>query len=429
MSLILEAKISNGSSMRTKIYTVLVRKIVGEESAYPLEKIKYQVVKYNAERDVSIAIKEKIQWMVTIGNEKKVYKNNGDIFFLRIKREWENKEICVFAYIEEPDNSVCFKTRIKELHFPIVVDKYKMPGINRDLTNIADDMSYGYGEKNRFIYDKLMLNRYKEEYIKEGFNESKHSFFSNDIAQSKNVKSIYSKEQIFNASYKLPISILGKNLDISTGLDVRVFDNFSDDILIWDFKETTSLYFAKGILEKNIRRMIDKFAKNEGGVYEHSDLTNAVIANPRTKDYLEKVDQYIKSQMEMKSNRIIELEDFIIYCETNKLRRIEKGKDFTRPIYNNDTFGGLRIALNDIWASEVSITNATLIDENYCEIDYSVILWDHFGLDLPDMEKVFNIIPSVGECFVCWFILQHLRGYRPFITKIPINRKIKIELK
>lgn len=51
-----------------------------------------------------------------------------------------------------------------------------MPGINRDLTNIADDMSYGYGEKNRFIYDKLMLNRYKEEYIKEGFNESKHSF-------------------------------------------------------------------------------------------------------------------------------------------------------------------------------------------------------------------------------------------------------------
>lgn len=232
MSLILEAKISNGSSMRTKIYTVLVREIVGEESAYPLEKIKYQVVKYNTERDVSIAIKEKIQWMVTIGNEKKVYKNNGDIFFLRIKREWENKEICVFAYIEEPDNSVCFRTKIKELHFPIVVDKYKMPGINRDLTNIADDMSYGYGEKNRFIYDKLMLNRYKEEYIKEGFNESKHSFFSNDIEQSKNVKSIYSKEQIFNASYKLPTSILGKNLEISTGLDVRVFDNFSDDILI-----------------------------------------------------------------------------------------------------------------------------------------------------------------------------------------------------
>jgi hypothetical protein len=32
------------------------------------------------------------------------------------------------------------------------------------------------------------------------------------------------------------------------------------------------------------------------------------------------------------------------------------------------------------------------------------------------MEKIFNIIPSAGEVFVCWFILQHLRGYKPFIT-------------
>lgn len=429
MSLILEGKISNGSSKCAKLYTILVRKIVGEESAYPFEKIKYQAVEYNTERQVSIAIKEKIQWMIAIRNEKKVYKNHGDVFFLRIKREWEKAEICVFAYIEEPDNSVCFKTKIKELHFPIVVDKYKMPGINRDLTNIADDMSYGYGEKTQFIYEKLILNKYKEEYMKEGFNESKHAFFSNDIAQSKNAKSLYSKEQIYGTSYKLLTPILRKNIEISTGGLTKVFDNLSDDMLIWDFKETASLYFAKGILEENIRRMIDKFSKNEGGVYEHSDLTNAVIANPRTKEYLEKVDQYIKSQMEMKSNKIIELEDFTIYCEINKMERIEKKKNFTRPIYNNDTFGGLRIALNDIWASEVLITNATLIDENYCEIDYSVILWDHFGLDLPDMEKIFNILPSVCECFVCWFILQHLRGYRPFITKIPINRKIKVELK
>ena len=39
------------------------------------------------------------------------------------------------------------------------------------------------------------------------------------------------------------------------------------------------------------------------------------------------------------------------------------------------------------------------------------------------MEKVFNIIPSVGETFVCWFILQHLRGYKPFITKIAFEKE------
>lgn len=40
------------------------------------------------------------------------------------------------------------------------------------------------------------------------------------------------------------------------------------------------------------------------------------------------------------------------------------------------------------------------------------------------MEKIFNIIPSVGEIFVCWFILQHLRGYKPFITKITFEKEL-----
>ena len=52
-------------------------------------------------------------------------------------------------------------------------------------------------------------------------------------------------------------------------------------------------------------------------------------------------------------------------------------------------------------------------------------LWDHFGLDDDDMEKVFNIIPSVGETFVCWFILQHLRGYKPFVTKVTFEKAFK----
>jgi hypothetical protein len=41
------------------------------------------------------------------------------------------------------------------------------------------------------------------------------------------------------------------------------------------------------------------------------------------------------------------------------------------------------------------------------------------------MEKIFNIIPSAGEVFVCWFILQHLRGYKPFITKMTFIREFK----
>lgn len=87
---------------------------------------------------------------------------------------------------------------------------------------------------------------------------------------------------------------------------------------------------------------------------------------------------------------------------------------------------GFTIDLNDIWATEVILTDYELnADNKTYNGKYTVTLWDHFGLDLPDMEKLPNIIPSVGEAFVCWFILQHLRGYKPFITKITFTKEFK----
>ena len=32
-------------------------------------------------------------------------------------------------------------------------------------------------------------------------------------------------------------------------------------------------------------------------------------------------------------------------------------------------------------------------------------------------------LAPAGETFVCWFILQHLRGYKPFITKIAFEKE------
>ncbi|WBX77469.1 DUF3289 family protein [Tenacibaculum ovolyticum] len=58
--------------------------------------------------------------------------------------------------------------------------------------------------------------------------------------------------------------------------------------------------------------------------------------------------------------------------------------------------------------------------ENYtCK--YEVILWDNFGLDKPDMTKFF----SYGAGFRAWFVLQHLYGYKPFVTKMAFNKEFK----
>ena len=47
------------------------------------------------------------------------------------------------------------------------------------------------------------------------------------------------------------------------------------------------------------------------------------------------------------------------------------------------------------------------------------IYYDHFGLDFPDIHKYDK------DIFYAWFVLQHFRGYKPFITKLDIAGEIK----
>jgi hypothetical protein len=62
------------------------------------------------------------------------------------------------------------------------------------------------------------------------------------------------------------------------------------------------------------------------------------------------------------------------------------------------------------------LKNYNRTDNNY-EATYEITLWDHFGLDLNDIRK-FNFWAG----FRAWFILQHLRGYKPFITKVQFEK-------
>ncbi|MBE7653919.1 hypothetical protein J2Q11_13425 [Tenacibaculum finnmarkense genomovar finnmarkense] len=41
------------------------------------------------------------------------------------------------------------------------------------------------------------------------------------------------------------------------------------------------------------------------------------------------------------------------------------------------------------------------------------------------MQREFNTYFTVKEAFICWFILEHLRGYKPFVTKITFEREFK----
>ncbi len=359
----------------------------------------------------------------------------------------------------------------------LIIDRYKMPGLKPNGSDIADDMTYGTGQPHRDrIYSEERMAKYKEEYKTFGFDFSKHTLFADaedDLlmepyeieeevvitnkkqeeykvpidntavykpkfptlteeqnalikVRNKNVKAIYTKEKCSSTKYGI----------ISTGLDVRIFDNLSDEQLFWDFENTAELYFARGELQENLERMIAKFKRNKGGIYEDEVLTRNIKEHPETLAYCQKVEDYIAEQLKNNFSKLEEVEDKDPYFEkkegkdsffsNSQGKRSEKRKKFSKPMYSYgnpvEATKGLTIATNDIWSAEVLLKEVKFSGDNYTG-KYEVTLWDHFGLDLPDMEKIFNIIPSVGEVFVCWFILQHLRGYKPFLTKINFTKE------
>jgi len=312
----------------------------------------------------------------------------------------------------------------------IVADRYKMPGLNEDGKDIASDLSFGFGVKGpNPIYNSGDVTSYIDQYTEKGFQDAEHALFVNNTSNANaNDKAKYSREECYNAKYTLTtVPFIDLDLNISTGLDVRIFDNFSDDRLFWNFEQTASLYFATGLLEGNLRRMIAKFKANQGGIYEDAVLNQAIVNSDVTKKYCADVEKYLSESIKANITSLDKIEDKKPYFGNfNALQtdRKNKNKTFSRPIYNVNKTEGLTIALNDIWATQIVIKELKNTNTTY-KCKYEVILWDHFGLDLPDMEKVFNIIPSVGETFVTWFILQHLRGYKPFVTKIKFEKEFE----
>ena len=346
----------------------------------------------------------------------------------------------------------------------VVIDRYKMPGLNPEGTGIAEDMAYGFGyaNPNKQIYTDGEISQYIKEYTERGFDINSHYQFANienesegvtvvgkrkdkktlkeiisdysysiqELIERTNKKAIYSEKECYSTSYKF----------ISTGLDTKIFDKtFSNNQLFWDFENTAELYFARGKLQENLERMIAKFRRNEGGIYEDEVLTRGVLERDETADYCQKVEDYIAEQMKKSFSKLEDVEDKEPYFlvgksyENNKGKRKDLGKAFDKPTYSYTPLllapikatDGLTISLNDIWGTEVILKEINFTDSKNYYAKYNVTLWDHFGLDIPDMEKIFNIIPSVGETFVCWFILQHLRGYKPFLTKITFKKEFK----
>lgn len=208
--------------------------------------------------------------------------------------------------------------------------------------------------------------------------------------------------------------------------------------LFWRFRTLVGRYFDYGELQGNIGAMIDKFERSEGGIYETKQLSENLAKNPATERFCIQVDRYIEFQMMDNEGDITSLIDNKIYFfkidDLDERNRKEKTFSLSYTWSFNfeglgNVLGGRTIALNDIWAREVHIQSIEWKDEFTYRVKYLVILWDHFGLDLPDLEKAFNALPIASEIFASWFLLQHCYGYKPFVTKASFVKEFEGDIR
>ena len=241
------------------------------------------------------------------------------------------------------------------------------------------------------------------------------------------------------------------SFDLSTINDDRVRENLerlskkTDDEL---FEKMISLaeWVSRGELEDNNKRMIAEWRQRKYNTpkeyYIDPRLTDAVYKDTTfvasIKDVVRKSLQRVKGRLEYMNMKV---ED------TRKLRRptFSIGKDKGR---------GLTFALNDTWGFRVTLLGYRYDATNgHFWAKIRIDIFDHFGLDKSDVEKFGSLknvrdkaapwgeilseltrrrdnhgIPlteygasdglfeEAAEGFCSWFILQYMRGYKPFVT-------------
>ena len=201
-------------------------------------------------------------------------------------------------------------------------------------------------------------------------------------------------------------------------------ETVSADQLFKDFKTMATGLFStdnwpsseKTDMQNNILRMIDKFKSNTGGTYSDPALNNWAKGHGKFMEFERELQR--KLHVALKKYR----------GNARKLNPNTVGNMHSKIKFNTwkDTFGGMTIATNDIWAWEVNLIDYELSGVDY-KGTYKISLYDHFGLDQPDVDDNNSHGFFFGKLagFRAWFILQHLNrfAYKPFITVIDIENK------
>ncbi len=157
--------------------------------------------------------------------------------------------------------------------------------------------------------------------------------------------------------------------------------------------------------------MQEKFCAGSGGTYSSDILNKEVVKNAATEAYNTsfvndfraalKSAAYDPNAMSLISMKLLNFSSFW------------------------DKVTGLGITIHQVWSAKAELKNYVYTQAKKTwsgEIHYT--FYDHFGLDWEDILKHGgDMIPQyhTGDFFKAWYILQHYRSAKPFITEVKLH--------
>lgn len=221
---------------------------------------------------------------------------------------------------------------------------------------------------------------------------------------------------------------LGK---LGDDLNIQDLETMSPKPLFQTFRAMAVDYFSSGDLKMNTLAMIQHFEQNKGGEYRNPVLTKAVRIHPKTQAFSQTIIDEVVSQTKNLKGEINQL-DLSKLMSGYSARK----QGFRLPNFSSaaDILGGTTIAINDVWAGKAEITKYEKYGD-YFKGMIRITLFDHFGLDTPDIGadpttghvKPYGVLPG----FRAWFILQHYNrfAFKPFVTVMEMDYPFSGEIK
>ena len=243
----------------------------------------YTQVVINKQEETKIKIK-----LLRDGFENDVKKEEDLLYHLFCECKIIKKDTLqiIQQKIDLPNNKECY-LNVGE----IVIDRYKVPGLNEDGSDIAEDMAYGNGVNPKIpTYTHSELKNYITNYSKNGFNSERDKYFSNLRDETTSFKTIYKWDDFINVKY------------------IKEYIH-KDDKYLWHLFRDLKKLLVWGDLSPILDEMINKFIAREGGVYENPILSENIKNADSTKRYCTQVENYIAEKLKNNFSELEKIED------------------------------------------------------------------------------------------------------------------------